>query len=143
MRRISEQNEKSFKGVLKTKKKKNMKRLSFITQFKIEFLLRLPVVVVEKCLEKCLGIEIFDIYQMKGLDLFLDPQQLPEGSCKIGSVRPSVCPSICLAGVFLGIVQLIFSKFWHGARIPCEVVPPKWAKNGFFNLLKNLVLNFY
>ena len=47
-----------------------MKRLSFITQFKIEFLLRLPVVVVEKCLEKCLGLEIFDIYLIKGLDLF-------------------------------------------------------------------------
>ena len=31
-------NGKSFKGVSKTFKKKNMKRLSFITQFKIEFL---------------------------------------------------------------------------------------------------------
>ena len=54
----------------KQKRKKNVKRLSFITQFKIEFLLRLPVLVVEKCSEKCLGIEIFDIYLMKGLDLF-------------------------------------------------------------------------
>ena len=56
--------------VSKTKKKKNVKRFSFVTQFKIEFLLRLPVVVVEKCLEKCLGIKLFDIYLMKGLDLF-------------------------------------------------------------------------
>ena len=40
VRRIAEQNGKSFKGVSKTKKKKkHMKRLSFITQFKIEFLL--------------------------------------------------------------------------------------------------------
>ena len=54
----------------KQKRKKNVKRLSFITQFKIEFLLRLPVLVVEKCSEKCLGIETFDIYLMKDLDLF-------------------------------------------------------------------------
>ena len=41
--RISEKNGKSFKGVSKTKNKKktHMKRLSFITQFKIEFLLLL------------------------------------------------------------------------------------------------------
>ena len=36
---IDKQNGKSFKGILKLKKQKNMKRLSFITQFKIEFLL--------------------------------------------------------------------------------------------------------
>ena len=35
VRRIGEQNGKSFKGVSKTKKKKHIKRLSFITQFKI------------------------------------------------------------------------------------------------------------
>ena len=40
VRRIDEQNEKSFKGFSKTKKKKkeNRHRLSFITLFKIEFL---------------------------------------------------------------------------------------------------------
>ena len=37
VRRISEKNGKSFKGVSKTNKKKYMKRVSFITQFKIEF----------------------------------------------------------------------------------------------------------
>ena len=137
-----------------------MKRLSFITQFKIEFLLRLPAVVVEKCLEKCLGIEIFNIYLMKGLDLFLDTRQLLEGSYKIGSLRPSVCSSVCSAGIFFGIVRLIFSKFWHRARIPCDVVcdrvrfsgkiffapkigPKLGQKQGFFNLLENLVFNFY
>ena len=60
------------------------------------------------------------------------------------------------------MVSLIFSKFWHDARIPCEVVcdrvgfcgkiffalkiekmGPKWIKNGFLNLLENLVINFY
>ena len=51
---------KIFQGCLK--KRKNIKRLSFITSFKIGFLLRLPVVVLEKCLEKCLGIEIFGIF---------------------------------------------------------------------------------
>ena len=53
VKRIGEQNGKSFKGVSKTKKKKqHIKRLSFITQFKLSFYYCLPV--VEKCLEKCL-----------------------------------------------------------------------------------------
>ena len=40
VRRRGEENGKSFKGVSKTKnEKKLMKRLSFITKFKIEFLL--------------------------------------------------------------------------------------------------------
>ena len=53
VRVIGEYNGKPFNVVSKKKTKKNthIKRLSFITQFKIEFL-RLPV--VEKCLEKCL-----------------------------------------------------------------------------------------
>ena len=41
VRRTGELNGKSFKGVSKTKKKKKMKRLTFITQFKIELLLPL------------------------------------------------------------------------------------------------------
>ena len=70
---------------------------------------------------------------------------------------PSFHPSILPSGCFLGILSLIFSKFWHGARNLYEVsvtvpyflapkigkVDQKWAKNGFFNLLKNLVLNFH
>ena len=40
VRRIGKQNRKSFKGFPKQKrKKKHMKRLGFITQFKIAFLL--------------------------------------------------------------------------------------------------------
>ena len=51
VRRIRKQNGKSFKGVSKKKKKKNIKRLSFIiTQFKIEFLL--PFTGCRKVLEK-------------------------------------------------------------------------------------------
>ena len=48
----------------------------------------------------------------------------PSGSRKgpINRVCPSFRPSFHLSGRFLGIVLLIFSKFWHGARIPCEVV---------------------
>ena len=48
----------------------------------------------------------------------------PSGSRKgpINRVCPSFRPSFHLSGCFLGIVLLIFSKFWHGARIPCEVV---------------------
>ena len=73
----------------------------------------------------------------------------------------SICFSILLSGRFLGFVSLVFSKFWHGARNPYEVVhdsqifckqvfPQNWEngpkmgqKRVFFNLLKNLVFNFY
>ena len=34
----------------------------------------------------------------------------------------SVLPSVLLSRHFLGNVSLVFSKFWHGARNPCEVV---------------------
>ena len=45
-----EKDGKSFKGVSKTKKKKHKKRLSFITQLKIEFLL--PITGCRKMLGK-------------------------------------------------------------------------------------------
>ena len=70
------------------------------------------------------------------------------------SFRPSVCP-----GVFLEWYHKFFSKFWHDARNPYEVVrdragfsrrnffAPKIGKmgqkQGFFNILKNYVINFY
>ena len=38
------------------------------------------------------------------------------------SVRPSILPSFCLSGRFLGIVSLVFSKFWCDARNPNEAV---------------------
>ena len=89
---------------------------------------------------------------LKILLSLLDPRRQPEGSYEIGSIRlsvlPSVLPSFRLYGCFLGIVPLIFSKFWHGARIPCEVVRGrfrfsgkmgKWAQNepktGFFQFI--------
>ena len=53
VRRIGEQNRKSYKGVLKTKQKKKKKNEGiefFITQFKIEFLL--PFTNCRKVLEK-------------------------------------------------------------------------------------------
>ena len=50
-----------------------------------------------------------------------------------------------LSGYFLGIV-LFFSKFGHGGRNLHEVVLWPKTKNvpkqGFLNLLKNLVINF-
>ena len=89
-------------------------------------------------------------------------QVVAGGSFKIGSVRPSILLSdllSCLSKSFHGIVSLFFSKFWHGARIPCEVVrdragffrkiffAPKIGKmgqkQGFFNLLESFVINFY
>ena len=81
-------------------------------------------------------------------------QVVAGGSFKIGSVRPSILLSdllSCLSKSFHGIVSLFFSKFWHGARIPCEVVrdragflgknlfAPKigkmGAKTGFFQFI--------
>ena len=67
------------------------------------------------------------------------------------SFLPSVLPSFYLSGHFLGMVSLIFSKFWVGARNLYEVVrdrdgfsgkilfapkmgkmDQKWAKNKVF-----------
>ena len=57
---------------------------------------------------------------------FLDPRWQPEGPYKI---RSSVLPPFRLSGCFLGIVSLVFSRFWHGARNPDEVVRDR---AGFF-----------
>ena len=64
--------------------------------------------------------------------------------------HPPVLPSFRLSVHFLGIVSLVFSKFWHGAKNPYEVVfdsltfrrkdfgssigkmDQKWAKNKVF-----------
>ena len=82
------------------------------------------------------------------------PNGSRNGPIKKGlSVLLSKFPSFGLTGHFLGIVSLIFSKFWHGARIPCDVVldrvgfsrkfflppkigkmGPKWAKNRVFSI---------
>ena len=70
-----------------------------------------------------------------------------------------VCwPSVLLFGCFLGIISF-FSKFWHVARNLHEVVHDRAEfsrgkkklengskmvpKQGFLNLVKNLVINFY
>ena len=60
-------------------------------------------------------------------------------------VLPSFRPSFRLSGRFLRIASLVFSKFWHGARNPYEVVRNRarfsrkkifaqkidqWTKNG-------------
>ena len=73
------------------------------------------------------------------------------------SVHPSILLPVLPIGCFLRMVSLIFSKFWHGARIPIEVVRDRFFclqnwENGpkvgqkqvvFFYLLENLILNFY
>ena len=81
---------------------------------------------------------------------FWTPGGSRKGLIKL-SVLLSFYPSFPLSGHFLEIVSLIFSKFWHSGRIPCEVVrdragsfrkiffapkignmSPKWAKNRVF-----------
>ena len=93
---------------------------------------------------------------LKKLTLFSDTQR----SYKIGSVRLSARPSV---RVFLGIISLTFSKFWHSARKPYEVVRDragffgkffllpqelgKWTKNGpktrFFEFVEKVLYLFY
>ena len=69
--RIIEQNGKSFKGVSKTKKKKkHIKRLSFVTQFKIEF--SLPFIGCRKVLGKMSVVPI-KVVPVKN-DYFLHPK---------------------------------------------------------------------
>ena len=41
------------------------------------------------------------------------------------ALQNRVCPSFSLSECFLGIGSLVFSKFWHGARNPNEVVPDR------------------
>ena len=96
--------------------------------------------------------------------LFWTPGGSRKGPIKQGlpvlpSVLPSFRPSFRLSGRFLGIVSSIFSKFWHGARIPFEVVcdragfslkiffapkirkmGPKWAKSRVFSIRKKIIL---
>ena len=66
---------------------------------------------------------------LKNLTLLLDIQW----SYKVGPVRPSILLSVFrpvpLPGCFLRIISLAFSKFWHGARSPYEVVRDR---AGFF-----------
>ena len=84
------------------------------------------------------------------------------GSSSAGPAK-RVCLSFLLSGYFLGVGSLIFSKFWHGARNPNEVVHDRtrffritcfasntgkigqsWTQNKLFlNLLKKLVFNFH
>ena len=100
----------------------------------------------------------------------LDPWQYPEGSYEIWSVHRSsrkdpmkyglsIIPSCHLYGRFLRIGLLDFSEFWNRTGKPYGVVHDspivwknfflsqklgKWAKNSFFfNLKKNLVINFH
>ena len=82
--------------------------------------------------------------------IFCIPCSGQESPIKEGlSVLPSFCPSFCLpfhlSMRFLGIISLILSKFWLGARKPYEFVRGragfseknylprklgKWTKNG-------------
>ena len=47
---------------------------------------------------------------------------------------PSILPSILLSLRFLGIVSLVFSKVWHGARSLYEVVDDRtrFSRKHFF-----------
>ena len=102
--------------------------------------------------------------------VLLEPRRQSEGSCETGSVHPSVPPSFhpsfCLSRCFLGIESLGFSKLWHDARNPYEVVcgraafsrkkyfapkigkiGQKWAKNRVFEYIEKfcykLLLNLF
>ena len=59
----------------------------------------------------CLGLLVVQ-------EVFLDPWPWPEGSCEIGSVRPSFRLSVS----FLGIGSLVFPETQRGVRGPYRVV---------------------
>ena len=94
--------------------------------------------------------------------MFVGSPAVAEISYKIGSVRPSILPFVLLSRCFLGIVLLVFSEIWLGARNSYEVLHDSWIfrekffllqnwerghkmgqKQGFFNLLENLLINIY
>ena len=50
------------------------------------------------------------VYVFNFMYVFWIPWHRLEGSCEIGSVHPS---SVLLSRRFLGMVSLVFSKFWH------------------------------
>ena len=64
----------------------------------------------------------------------------PNGSwkCPIKSVCSSFHPSVLLSRQSLGIVSLVFSEFWHGARNSYEVVLDRARFSGKKFLLQNL-----
>ena len=94
----------------------------------------------------------------------MEPWQYLEESCKIRSVRPAILLSILLSRCFLGIAWLVFffkfgmvleshvklcvtePDFLGKCFFPSKIgkMDLKWANNRvFFNLLENLVINFY
>ena len=78
------------------------------------------------------------------------------GSYEIGSVHPSVLPSVLLSRHFHGIVSLVFYEIRGGARIPCEIVHDsqifqenffpkklgKWTQNGLKTGFFQFIWNF-
>ena len=73
---------------------------------------------------------------------YFGPWWYPEGSCKVGSVGPSICLSICLSiypsRMFLEFGLLFFSKFWHSVRSSYEVVCNRARFFGKFFVLQKL-----
>ena len=77
-------------------------------------------------------------------------------SYEIGSVRPSVLPSVLLSRHFRGILSLVFYEIRDGARIPCEIVHGsqifqenffpkkfrKWTQNGLKTGFFQFIWNF-
>ena len=85
------------------------------SKFFMIMMTKIPMSIFAKQESLKISVIFFKKGVLKGFSL-LDPQWEPEGSYKIG------CLQFRLSGCFLGIVSLIFSKFWHSARVPCEVV---------------------
>ena len=88
-------------------------------------------------------------WRLPSKSFFLDPQQYWEGSYKIGSVHPSVLPSVLLSRHFVGIVWLVFSEnlaccwnpmwscAWNSWIFQENFFPKKlgkWAKNRVFSI---------
>ena len=69
----------------------------------------------------------------KAGQFFLESRPWPEGSYKLGSVRPCVRASVLLSGQFLGIGSSDFLEIFYFGTDECEVVPEgaRSSKNSY------------
>ena len=74
---------------------------------------------------------------------FLDPLRLPEGSYIVGSAYPSVLQSVHLSILKLRMTEPDFPGKFFLPKKNWENGPKMGQKQGVFNLLENLVINFY
>ena len=98
-------------------------KFSFFSHFSLKIVIFSWVVeFLENILAFSLKQDLVYSHQSLAEERLLDHRSWSEGSCKIGSVCPSFCPSIHLPVRFFGIGSLVFSETYHNVRGPYIVV---------------------